>query len=78
MPSYNSLNELMEKFNKVIGKIRFEGREYKYVNTTFKGNVAKLIYRNEQEQHNLVISMLGDVVVHAEGIYSISEVRMVG
>lgn len=76
MPSYDSLNAVMEKFNKVISKIRFEGREYKYVNTTFKGNVAKLIYRNEQEQHNLVIYMMGSVVENAEGIYSISKVAV--
>lgn len=78
MPSYDSLNAVMEKFNKVIGNIRFEGREYKYVNIIFEKNVKKLVYRCEREQHNLVISMMGDVVVNVEGVYSIGEVRMVG
>lgn len=76
MPSYHSLNAVIEKFNKVTGKIRFEGREYKFVNIFFGENVKKLVYRCEREQHNLVISMMGDVVVHVEGVYSIGDVAV--
>lgn len=76
MPSYNSLNEIIEKFNKVIGEIRFEGREYKYVNIIFEKNLKKLIYRCEREQHNLVIFMMGDVVVLAKGVYSVGDVAV--
>lgn len=76
MPSYDSLNEVVEKFDRVTGKIHFENREYKYVNTAFKGKVSKVVYRNEKEQHNLVVHMMGAVVVKAEGIYSISKVAV--
>ncbi|MBD8026444.1 hypothetical protein H9636_07200 [Ureibacillus sp. Re31] len=76
MPSYNTLNEIIEKFNKVNSEIRFEGREYKYVNIIFEKNVKKLVYRCEREQHNLVVSMMGDVVVNAEGVYSIGDVAV--
>ncbi len=75
-PRFRSMNDIFDRFHKVSSKIVFENREYKYVNVVFKGNMKNLIYRNEQEQHNLVISMMGDVVVHVEGIYSIGEVNL--
>lgn len=75
-PSFNSLEEIVERFQKLSSKIIFENYEYKYVNIVFKGQVNKLVYRCEEEQHNLIISMIGDVVIDVAGVYSVGDVAM--
>lgn len=74
--SFNSIGDIVERFQKVSSKIIFETREYKYVNIVFKGQVNILIYRCEEEQHNLIISMIGDVVIDVSGVYSVGEVAI--
>ncbi|QCR33149.1 hypothetical protein [Lysinibacillus sp. SGAir0095] len=74
--NFDSINEIYDQFNTVTNKIRLEDQEYEYQKMTVKGDVKKHIYRCDQEQHNLVISTLGNVVVNVEGIYSIGKVAV--
>lgn len=73
---FESLNDIINKFEKGRANIIFENREYRYMKTIRAGYSSKIIYRNEQEQHNLVIYMMGDVVVKADGIYSIENLAV--
>lgn len=75
-PHFTSLDDVADRFEKVTLKIQFENREYKYVKIVFKGQVNKLVYRNEDERNNLIISMMGDVVVDVEGVYSVGDVAI--
>ena len=68
---FKSINEIYERFNTAAYKIHFENHEYHYQNIFFHGEVAKHIYRCEEEQHNLVIAVVENVVVNVEGIYKI-------
>lgn len=75
-PQFKSLDDLTDNFSKGSTNIVFENREYRYMKTIRAGYSSKIIYRNEQEQHNLVIYMMGDVVVKVDGIYSTGEVAV--
>jgi len=74
--NFDSINEIYDRFNTVTNKINFENHIYEYQTIKFKDDVKKHIYRCDQEQHNIVISMIGDVVVNVEGIYSVAEVAV--
>ncbi|WP_346234524.1 hypothetical protein MKY04_12725 [Lysinibacillus telephonicus] len=77
VPSFTSLDDIADRFEKVTSKIQFENREYKYLKTVFEDEINKLIYRCEEERHNLIISMMGDVVVvDVEGVYSVGDVAI--
>ncbi|BDH60113.1 hypothetical protein MTP04_02430 [Lysinibacillus sp. PLM2] len=76
LANFDSLDEIADNFEKVSPKILFENREYKHVDTVFGKEVDKLVYRNEQEQHNLIITLSDDVVITVDGIYSTSEVKV--
>lgn len=73
---YESANDVYEKFTGHPHLITFENREYKSVKTKSDGDRKRLVYRCDEEVHNLVISTVGGVVVHVEGIYSIGEVAV--
>jgi len=73
---FDSTNDIFDRFQTVTNKIRFENRVYEYQKIHFKDEVTKHIYRCEQEQHNLIISTMGNVVVNVEGIYSIDTVLL--
>lgn len=75
-PRFKSLNDVVHRYNKFSHKILFENREYTYADIFFRGHVKKLVYRCDREQHNLIISMMGDVVVNAAGVYSIGDVAV--
>lgn len=76
VPRFTSLDDVADRFEKVTSKIQFENREYKYVKIVFEGETNKLIYRCEEERHNLIISMISDVVVDVVGVYSLGEVAI--
>ena len=73
---YSSTNDIFDRFQGASNKICFENSEYTLQTVPLKGNVKKHIYRCEQEQHNLIISIMGNVVVNVEGIYSIDTVLL--
>lgn len=75
-PTFNTLDDIDLTFEKVSRKIVFENREYRYVNTVFDGEFNKVIYRNKEEKHNIIITMLDDIVEHVIGVYSIGEVDL--
>lgn len=71
---FDSTNEIYDRFSTVTNKIHFEDRLYEYERIAFKGEVKKHIYRCKEEQHNLIISLIGNVVVNVEGKYSVGAV----
>lgn len=72
--NYESTNDVYEKFTGYPYLITFENNFYKSVKTIQDGEKKKLVYRYDEERHNLVISTVGGVVVNVEGIYRIGEV----
>lgn len=75
-PNFNSIADVVEEYSNYSPKIRVEGRIYVFANVLIEGELKKLIYRCEPEQHNLVITKMGDVVIEAVGVYSINEVAL--
>lgn len=75
-PTFNSLNEIELAFVRVEKKIVFENRVYNLVNSIAEDATTKLIYRNEQERHNVIITLLDDEVIKVEAAYSIGKVDL--
>jgi len=71
MGQYETLLSVYEHYKKAELTITFEDRQYKFKGITRANDVSKHAYRNEEEQHTLLIHMHNNQPFYVDAFYSV-------
>ena len=72
--NFPTMTAVYENYTGPHRTIKFESRTYTFVRIIRLNDVSKHVYRNEEEQHTLVIHMQGGVPFYVDAFYSVQEV----
>lgn len=74
-PEYASLDSLYSNYKSPAKELIFENREYEFMGVLEGAGreVRKHVYRDEEEQHTLVIHIVGSTPYYIDAHYSIQD-----